>query len=140
MKTTKAIEGIELTDDQPDIQTVAETKDLAKLVSDEAFMNELVTVVVHDSTDPNQPNHIIVNVNGTNMPFMRGVPTLAKRKYVEVLARMKETRYTQRTPNPSEPDRIVNEARTSLVYPFAVTEDKNPRGRAWLAQVMAEQG
>lgn len=134
------VHGIEIPDDQVDIQTVAETRDFSKLASDEAFMNEVVTVLVHESTDPNQPPHIILNVNGTNMPVIRGVPTLMKRKYLEVLARMKETRYTQRTPNPSEPDRIVMEPKTAQVYPFAVHEDKNPRGRAWLANVMAERG
>jgi len=134
------VHGIEVGDDQPDIQTVAETKDLAKLISDEAFMNEMVTVMVHESTDPNQPPHIILNVNGTNMPVVRGFPTIMKRKYLEVLARMKETRYTQRTPNPSEPDRIVMEPKTAQVYPFAVQEDKNPRGREWLRHVMAERG
>lgn len=136
----KAVKGLEVGDDQPLIETVAESKDFAKLAADEAFMNEPVTVLVHETTDSNQPPHIILNVNGTNMPVMRGVPTIMKRKYLEVLARMKETRYTQRIPNPSEPDRIVMEPKTAQVYAFAVHEDKNPKGRAWLAQVMAERG
>lgn len=134
------VTGIEVGDDQPDIQTVAENKDFASIVSNETFMNEIVTVLVHESTDPNQPPHIILNVNGTNMPVIRGTPTRMKRKYLEVLARMKETRYEQRTPNPSEPERIVMVPKTAQVYPFSVLEDKSMRGSAWLANVMAERG
>lgn len=134
------VTGIEVGDDQPDIQTVAETADFASLISNETFMNEMVTVLVHESTDPNQAPHIILNVNGTNMPVIRGTPTRMKRKYLEVLARMKETRYEQKTPNPSEPERIIMNPKTAQVYPFAVIEDRNARGAAWLANVMAERG
>lgn len=130
--------GIEINDDVPVIETVAETKDFRELAAEESFMNELVTVLVHATTDENQPPQVIVNCNGMNQPIMRGYPTEIKRKYVEILARMKETKYSQFTPNPSEPDRIVMQARHGLSYPFDVVEDKNPRGRAWLNNVLAE--
>lgn len=130
--------GIEINDDVPVIETVAETKDFRELAAEESFMNELVTVLVHATTDENQPPQVIVNCNGMNQPIMRGYPTEVKRKYVEILARMKETKYNQFTPNPSEPDRIVMQARHGLSYPFDVVEDKNPRGRAWLNNVLAE--
>ena len=73
-----------------------------------------------------------------NQPLIRGVPTTVKRKYVEILARMKETKYTQVTRNPSAPDQIDMVARHGLSYPFDLVEDKNPRGRAWLQNVLAE--
>jgi hypothetical protein len=73
-----------------------------------------------------------------NQPIIRGVPTDVKRKYVEILARMKETRYSQHTNNPSAPDQIEMRARHGLSYPFDLVEDKNPRGRAWLNHVLAE--
>lgn len=130
--------GIEINDDAPVIETVAETKDFRELAAEESFMNELVTVLVHATTDENQPPQVIVNCNGMNQPILRGYPTEIKRKYVEILARMKETKYSQFTPNPSEPDRIVMQARHGLSYPFDVVEDKNPRGRAWLNNVLAE--
>jgi len=125
-------------DDTPEIETVAESKDFGKLVSDEAFMNELVTVMVHTTTDENQPNHCVVSCNGLNQPLMRGFPTTVKRKYVEILARMKETKYTQVTRNPSAPDQIDMVARHGLCYPFDLVKDDNPRGRAWLQNVLAE--
>jgi hypothetical protein len=132
------VQGIEIIDDEPVIETVAESRDFSKLAADEAFMNELVTVMVHATTDENQPNHVVVNCNGMNQPLIRGVPTTVKRKYVEILARMKETKYTQVTRNASAPDQIDMVARHGLSYPFDLVEDKNPRGRAWLQNVLAE--
>ena len=138
MAKKEPIAGIEIADDQPVIETVAESKDFGKLAADEAFMNEMVTVVVHSTTDENQAPHLIVNCNGINMPIMRGYPTQMKRKYLEILARMKETKYTQRTPNPAAPDQSELVPRHGLAYPFDVQDDPNPRGRAWLQHVLAE--
>jgi len=132
------VQGMEIIDDEPVIETVAESRDFCKLASDEAFMNELVTVMVHSTTDENQPNHVVVNCNGMNQPLIRGVPTTVKRKYVEILARMKETKYTQITRNASAPEQIDMIARHGLSFPFDLVEDKNPRGRAWLQNVLAE--
>ncbi len=130
--------GIDINDDQPVIETVAESMDFGKLAATEAFMNEVVTVMVHSTTDENQAPHVIVNCNGTNQPIIRGVPTKVRRKYVEILARMKETKYTQHTPNPAAPDVSELRARHGLAYPFDLVDDPNPRGRAWLQHVLAE--
>lgn len=130
--------GIEIVDDAPVIETVAESKDFRQLAADEAFMNEFVTVMIHATTDENQAPHVIVNCNGTNQPIIRGVPTKVRRKYVEILARMKETKYNQITRNPAAPDQIDMIARHGLAYPFDLVDDSNPRGRAWLQNVLAE--
>ena len=138
MATKKnTVQGMEILDDAPVIDTVAESRDFSKLASDEAFMNELVTVMVHSTTDEHQPNHVVVNCNGMNQPIMRGIPTTVKRKYVEILARMKETKYSQVTRNPAAPDQIDMIARHGLSYPFDLVEDNNSRGRAWLQNVFA---
>ena len=107
-------------------------------VFEEAFMNELVIVMVHETTDENVNPMPTPSVNGVMQPIMRGVPTRVKRKYLEVLARCKETKYSQRTANPMEPDRIEMIPRTAFTYPFSVVEDLNPKGNAWLKAVMAE--
>ena len=138
MATKQKIQGIEISDDAPTIDLVSELKDFAALASSEVFMNEHVTIMVHSTTDENQPPQVIVNCNGMNQPIMRGYPTTVKRKYVEILARMKETKYSQVTRNPAAPDQIDMVARHGLSYPFDLVEDKNPRGRAWLNNVMAE--
>jgi hypothetical protein len=138
MATKKVVAGIEILDDTPTIDPVSQVLDLRELASSELFMNEMVTVLVHSSTDENQSPHVILNCNGTNQPIMRGVPTTVRRKYVEILARMKETKYSQVTRNPAAPDQIDMIARHGLAYPFELMEDANPRGRAWLTNVMAE--
>ena len=138
MANKKADTGIEIVDDAPVIESVAESSDFGVMAANEAFMNELVTILVHSTTDENQAPHVIVNCNGVNQPIMRGVPMQVKRKYVEILARMKETKYSQVTRNPSAPDQIDMVARHGLSYPFDLVEDKNPKGRAWLSHVLAE--
>ena len=138
MAAKQKIQGIEISDDAPTIDLVSELKDFAALASSEVFMNEHVTIMVHSTTDENQPPQVIVNCNGMNQPIIRGYPTTIKRKYVQILARMKETKYSQVTRNPAAPDQIDMVARHGLSYPFDLVEDKNPRGRAWLTNVMAE--
>lgn len=132
------IQGIEISDDEPVVESVAESIDFGQLAASEAFMNETVTVLVHSTTDENQAPHVIVNCNGMNQPIIRGYPTKIKRKYLEILARMKETKYSQVTRNPAAPDQIDMIARHGLAYPFDLVEDPNPRGRAWLQNVLAE--
>jgi len=138
MAKKETVAGIEILDDTPTIDPVSQVLDLRELASSELFMNEMVTVLVNATTDENQSPHVILNCNGTNQPIMRGVPTTVRRKYVEILARMKETKYSQVTRNPAAPDQIDMIARHGLAYPFELMEDANPRGRAWLSNVMAE--
>jgi len=113
------------------------TQEFDKTIAEEAFMNEILEVEVAPSTDENQPNHIVLDVNNLKQPVLRGQPTRMRRMFVEVLARCKETKYTQVT-NPFEPDRQEMRPRTAIAYPFTVTSDPNPRGGAWLKAVMAE--
>ena len=138
MAKKEVVAGIEILDDTPTIDPVSQVADLRELAASEVFMNELVEVMVHSSTDENQAPHVILNCNGTNQPILRGVPTRVRRKYVEILAHMKETKYSQVTRNPAAPDQIDMVARHGLAYPFELMEDANPRGRAWLNSVLAE--
>lgn len=114
------------------------THELGEAVSQEAFMNEVLTIEVAETTNENEPPSITLSVNGITQPVFRGYPTRVRRKYVEVLARCKETKYNQRNIDPSRPDKIELEPRTGLVYNFQVIEDPNPKGRAWLRAVLAE--
>ena len=138
MAKNQTVQGMEIIDDAPIVETVAESRDFRQLAADEAFMNELVEVMVHATTDENQAPSVIVNCNGTNQVIIRGVPTMVRRKYLEILARMKETKYSQVTRNPAAPDQIDMIARHGLAYPFELMNDNNPRGRAWLQNVLAE--
>jgi len=122
----------------PDLIDPVTEGDLHQLASEESFMNEQVTIYVHPVSDENAPPYVILNCNGTNQPIARGVNQSIKRKFVEILARMKETKYTQVQDNPNEPDQRHLKGRTGMCYPFDLIQDENPKGRAWLNKVMAE--
>lgn len=134
-------------DDNPDHQVEVHgdqelepivNQEFDRTVAEEAFMNELVEIEVAPTTDDNAPSSFVLNVNNVNQPIMRGVPIKVKRKYVEVLARCKETRHTQPVrdmTNPEAGNALIG--RTALAYPFQVLQDSG-KGMAWLRAVMAE--
>lgn len=140
----KGIEApkISVDDNQTDIQLVSENEDFNQIVNMEAFMNEPVKIRLAMSTDINATPYAVVTVNGieNRAVIPRGEIVTVKRMHMEVLARMKETRYTQ--PHLTNLNNIdmANHlaAKTMLVYPFEVIEDKNPKGRAWLENILAE--
>ncbi len=104
----------------------------------EAFMNEPVTIMVHESTEEDEPDLVLVGVNGVTQYLKRGDAQTVKRKYVEVLARAKLTDYKQNLdPQLGE---LMNrlKQRHALKYPFSVIEDRNPKGGAWLKSILAE--
>lgn len=118
---------------------VSQVQDVLKSIKDldmEKFMEDVLTIRVAAPHDPFEDRVIPVSVNQTMMPIPRGVPVKVKRKYVEVLARAKEVRYMQHTPNPNEPDKIQLHGRVINRYPFEVLEDPSKHGRAWLEALM----
>ena len=122
--------------DAPEIEVVAGPRWNEKAAM-EAFLNEPVDVVVHETTDQNAEQIIQVACNGRNQYFMRGVVQTVKRKFVGVLANAKRTRFSQQTyKDANGNDAIRNVPHTALAYPFDVREDKNPNGRAWLKQLL----
>jgi hypothetical protein len=125
-------------DDGQQVEAVV-TSEFGKAASEEAFMHEELVINVAEPLSEEEGRHVVLNVNGTVMPIERGKDVMVKRKYVEVLARCKETRYKQPTRdmgNPEAGNQLIG--RTALTYPFAVIEDRNPIGRAWLKAVLAE--
>ena len=129
--------GVEVVGEAVQVEPVNEDPALKKLLEDEAFMNEMVEILIHPSSNEEDPDHVVLAVNGTNQPVFRDVPTTIKRKYVEVLARMKETKYSQKR-HPIELDRSELVPRTGPIYPFEVLRDDNPKGRAWLRSIISE--
>lgn len=103
----------------------------------EAFMNEPVMVTVMSSGRDNDTPYVMVGVNGVTQMFKRDVPIVVKRKYVERLARAKETGYDQ-TVDERIGERMNSlQSRNALRYPFQVNRDDNPRGSAWLRAILA---
>lgn len=103
-----------------------------------AFNEEMVDVIVHESTEPNAQQLVDVYVNGTPQRFWRGKVQTVKRKYVEVLARAKQTgiKTTVDMSNGEPVNRI--QRHTALRYPFSIQHDPNPKGHAWLRGILAQ--
>lgn len=103
-----------------------------------AFMNEIVTVRVHPTTDKNANPIPDVYVNGRVQRFVRGEEVKCRRCFVEVLARAKSTTFDNlKTKGPDGEDKYVYPSHTAEVFPFVVIGD-SPKGEAWLKRVLAE--
>lgn len=100
-----------------------------------AFMEELVDVEVHDSTDQNSEPIVDVYVNGVVQRFARGQVQRVKRKYVQVLAtaRPESIKTETRVHGDTTVNRVTKHS--ALRYPFTVTEDTK-QGREWLRKVL----
>lgn len=134
------VPSIEVIDKQEMVDPIG-MSDLARIAAEEAFMHERVRIRIATTTDVNAPPYAQITVNDVNNKVVlpRGTPVMVKRLHVEVLARMRETRFTQPQRNPMDPEGgnylIPHHGQ---VYPFEVLEDHNPLGRPWLERLMAE--
>ena len=109
-----------------------------KFTSDAAFMEEQVLVRVLPSSDQNAEKIVEVFNDGRPQRFIRGKWTIARRKYVEVLARAKP--FSVATPEITDGngDRTTKIDITSgLRYPFEM-RDENPIGQHWLNDVLSQ--
>lgn len=104
----------------------------------EAFMNEKVTVLLHDSEQEGANQVEVFTVNGVNQPVIRNRPQDVKRKYVEAMARCRVTKYRQMQADPTRPDSILMRSHTVPKYPFSVIHDPNPKGPQWLKEIMSQ--
>lgn len=124
------------------IEPVTANEDIAELAKREKaitnFMNEIVIVKLHKTTDKNAASHVILSCNGMTQPVFRGVPTPLRRKYVEILARMVESTYEQQTDD-RDRERYTMIETAALAYPFEVIRDDNPLGREWLDHILMER-
>lgn len=103
-----------------------------------AFMNEIVTVRIHPTTDKNANPFPEVWVNGRVQRFVRGAEQKVRRCYVEVLARAKGTTFDNVKMKDNEgEDKYVYPTHTAEVYPFVIVDD-SPRGEAWLKALLAQ--
>lgn len=114
--------------------------DMGVDVGTEEFFNEMVEIIVHESTDPSAVPIPLINVNGVNQFFLRGQKQSVKRKFVARLARMKQRRYTQQIANDPASGNVIQRMipHVGLRYPFSVVNDPNPKGPAWLQKILGE--
>ena len=90
--------------------------------SEQMAMNEQpVEIMVHETTDK-QANQIPdIYVNGIPQRFIRGQTQAVKWKYVELLARCRETTYTQQKYRDDDSNEgYRNIPHTALKYPFSL--------------------
>lgn len=132
----KALDLGEIGEGEP-IECVTE-KDFTRAVELEVFMNDILTVIVHQSTEEGALDFAPPQVNGLNQPILRGAESKVKRKYIEALARCRTTKYVQQVIDSSKPENIQMVERTQLTYPFAVLDDPNPNGKQWLDSILAQ--
>lgn len=103
------------------------------------FNEEILRVIVHESTDKNAEQIVEVFNGGIPQRFIRGQEQEVKRKFVEVLARAKMTTYSQeKVRDDAGNESYRNIPHTALRYPFAVLMDPSPRGKDWLKAILAQ--
>lgn len=103
----------------------------------EAFMNEPVMVTVLSAGKDNEAPFVQASVNGVIQMFRRDVPIVVKRKFVERLARAKETGYEQDLDDRLGERMNAVQPTKSMRYPFQVNRDDNRLGAAWLRSILA---
>jgi hypothetical protein len=109
-----------------------------RFAADATFMEEQVLVRVLPSSEQNAEKIVEVWNNGRPQRFIRGEWVIARRKYVEVLARAKP--FSVATPEITDGngDRTTKiDLNHGLRYPFEM-RDKNPIGNAWLNNILSQ--
>ena len=102
------------------------------------FNEEMVEVMLHESTDEKAENPVFTGCNEVTQYFLRGHPQKVRRKFLAILASCKEhaiktVEYTQ--PDGARAMRI--ERSSSLKYPFSVINDPaGKKGADWLRSLL----
>lgn len=104
-----------------------------------AFMEEPVTVHIHETSEEQADSNFSIWVNGRQEVFFRGQEKTVKRKFVEGLARAKPTTYrNEQFKMQDGSDSVRYPKSRGLRYSFSVVHDNNPRGRDWLKEVLRQ--
>lgn len=105
----------------------------------EAFMQEPLVIVIHATSNPNEPEVCEVGLNGVTVNVPRDRPVRLPRAFVENIARSQTRTYSQRdVRDPMATEGKMTKRHTGTDYAFRVIHDPNPKGGAWLRRVMHE--
>lgn len=125
----------------PTLVAVAECMPDREKAANMAFMNEKVTIRVATTTDKNAEQVFELNINGNAEFFRRGELKTCRRFFVDHMARMKVTSYTDREVfNAEGIKQVLHEPHTANKYDFAMVRDDNPMGENWLKATLAMGG
>lgn len=119
------------------IEVVAEAN-IAKAADLEAFMNEVLVIMVFEDNQEGALPTVEPKVKGMKQIIVRGAQSKVRRKFVEVLARSRTTKYDQIQRDMSDPSSRFMRPKAKMSYPFSVLHDPNPRGKDWLKAILAE--
>lgn len=118
----------------------ATTDSLTDGYADElAFMEENIEIMVMETSDENAENPVTVGCNGVFKQFFRGVPTVAKRKFVDCLIVKSGRVTTPKIRNNAGEDAFAIRQASAHKFPFNVISDRNPKGAEWLRRRMMDQ-
>lgn len=139
---TGSIDRAEMAAKIQEIEPVTDmSRDVTALAAELAFMEEPVTIHVHESTNPNDELYVFCGVNGEypipgNPWLKRGTDYTIKRKFVLNLLTAKTVSFTQPYKDQAGDQANTMRRHAAVKYPFSVIQDPNPKGSAWLKQVM----
>lgn len=115
-----------------------DSPDFQKFAGNIDFMNEPVLICITPTADKGAEQVIDVYNDGIPQRFVRGHWTVAKRKFVEVLARSKPFGVTTPEITDGNGNRTTRiDVTHGLRYPFEM-KDRNPRGQSWLQNILQE--
>lgn len=103
-----------------------------------AFLEEMVIINIHESSDPTDDDPVPVGNNGRMVYIKRGKNFIVKRKYVSQLLRAKPQHVKTNVVRSGDDvqNRVIK--RSAMRYPFSVVRDDNPLGQAWLKKILQE--
>jgi hypothetical protein len=142
----------DLADREPDVIT-ADPSVMNKDYADElSFMSDWLTIRLEPSGAENAPDTFPCWINGVGARVLvNGQPVIwthlpvgpeitVQRSVVEVIARSKTARVqTEHTGDPFRQLANKTSRNVSQTQPFSIIHDPNPRGRAWVAEMIRRQ-
>jgi len=102
-----------------------------------AFMEEVMEIMVLETSDENAENPVLVGNGGQFQQFFRGFPTQTKRKFVDSLIVKTSRVTTPKIRNGAGEDSFAIRQSSAHKFPFTVIQDGNPKGAEWLRQRLA---
>lgn len=104
-----------------------------------AFFNEPVTIYVHESSDEKDEQVFVIHNGMRREVFKRGETKTVPRFFVNTLLSAKKTTFGQKRIR--DADGVMHDVqvpRTTLSYPFSITNDPNPKGKDWHRFMLAQ--
>lgn len=138
MASSIATEDIE----RPDLITVTDdtlqSPHVQEYIKDLQFMEDPITFLIGDTTDPNAERVVSCGVNGERKDFVRGQEYKAARKFIDSLIKKNTNVKTQQYKDMDGVDQTKFVTNGALVYPISIIHDPaGETGRRWFQHACA---